>query len=61
LTQADLETVFQAGSQIGIGAAKLKDIISHLQQTYCQSIGAEYMYIRNPEDNQMASRKNGGF
>lgn len=49
LTQADLETVFQAGSQIGIGAAKLKDIISHLQQTYCQSIGAEYMYIRNPE------------
>jgi len=49
LSQADLETVFQAGTQIGIGAAKLKDIIAHLNQTYCQSIGAEYMYIRTPE------------
>jgi len=49
LSQADLETVFQAGSQIGLGAAKLKDIIAHLNQTYCQSIGAEYMYIRTPE------------
>lgn len=49
LSQADLETVFQAGSQIGIGASKLKDIVDHLKQTYCQSIGAEYMYIRSPE------------
>jgi 2-oxoglutarate dehydrogenase E1 component len=49
LEQSDLETVFHAGSQIGIGSAKLKDIIAHLEQTYCQSIGAEYMYIRNPE------------
>jgi 2-oxoglutarate dehydrogenase E1 component len=49
LLQSDLETVFHAGTQIGIGPAKLKDIIAHLQQTYCQSIGAEYMYIRNPD------------
>jgi 2-oxoglutarate dehydrogenase E1 component len=49
LSEADLETVFQAGNQIGIGAAKLKDIIAHLKQTYCGSIGAEYMYIRTPE------------
>jgi 2-oxoglutarate dehydrogenase E1 component len=49
LTEADMETVFQAGNQIGIGAAKLKDIIAHLKQTYCGSIGAEYMYIRTPE------------
>lgn len=49
LTQTDLETTFQAGTIIGIGAAKLKDIITHLKQTYCQSIGAEYMYIRKPE------------
>lgn len=49
LTQNDLETVFQAGNQIGIGSAKLKDIVAHLQQTYCNSIGAEYMYIRAPE------------
>jgi 2-oxoglutarate dehydrogenase E1 component len=49
LDQNDLNTVFQAGSQIGLGAAKLSDIIAHLEQTYCRSIGAEYMYIRNPE------------
>jgi 2-oxoglutarate dehydrogenase E1 component len=49
LEQADLNTVFQAGTQIGIGPAKLSDIIAHLKQTYCRSIGAEYMYIRNPE------------
>jgi 2-oxoglutarate dehydrogenase E1 component len=49
LGQGDLETVFQAGAEIGLGPAKLKDIIGHLQQTYCRSIGAEYMYIRTPE------------
>ncbi len=43
----DLEVVFQAGTQIGIGASKLKNIVAHLEQTYCQSIGVEYMYIRN--------------
>ena len=49
LTPADLDTQFHAGTEIGIGPAKLKDIIAHLDQTYCQSIGAEYMYIRTPE------------
>lgn len=49
LSQTDLERVFHAGTQIGIGSAKLKDIIAHLHQTYCLSIGAEYMYIRTPE------------
>jgi 2-oxoglutarate dehydrogenase E1 component len=50
LVKADLETVFQAGNQTGIGPAKLKDIIAHLDDTYCQSIGIEYAYIRKPEE-----------
>jgi 2-oxoglutarate dehydrogenase E1 component len=59
----DLETVFHAGDQISIGPAKLRDILAHLKQTYCQSIGAEYMYIRNPEivkwlQDRMESQKN---
>ncbi len=63
LFPTDLETVFHAGTQIGIGPAKLKDIITHLHQTYCQSIGAEYMYIRIPEvvgwlQEKMESSKN---
>lgn len=49
LSQSDLNTVFQAGKNIGIGPAKLKDIIAHLEQTYCTSIGVEYSYIRTPE------------
>ncbi|MDC1188221.1 2-oxoglutarate dehydrogenase E1 component [Flavobacteriales bacterium] len=50
LEKTDLESVYQAGSQIGIGAAKLKDIIAHLEAIYCESIGVEYTYIRKPEE-----------
>ncbi len=49
LESADLELVFQAGEEIGIGAASLRDIIHHLEETYCQSIGIEYVYMRDPE------------
>lgn len=45
----DLSTVFQAGAQIGIGAASLEEIIRHLELTYCQSIGIEFAYMRDPE------------
>lgn len=48
LAEADLETVFDAGSSVGLGPAKLRDIIDLLKQTYCQTIGAEYMYLSNP-------------
>ncbi len=49
LTEADMSTVFQAGEEIGIGPATLKDIIDHLEATYCESIGIEYNYIRQPK------------
>ncbi|MFK5971827.1 MAG: 2-oxoglutarate dehydrogenase E1 component [Flavobacteriaceae bacterium] len=49
LSESDLDTVFNAGEVIGIGASTLKGIIKHLQQIYCDAIGVEYMYIRNPE------------
>lgn len=49
LTAADLEETFHAGTDIGLGDAKLKDIIAHLENSYCQSIGSEFMYIRDPE------------
>ncbi len=49
LNETDLETVFQAGEIIGIGPNSLREIINHLELTYCQSIGIEYVYIRDPE------------
>lgn len=49
LSSSDLDTVFQAGKDVGLGPAKLKDIIALLEETYCQSIGAEYKYIRTPD------------
>ncbi len=49
LTEADLDTVFNAGDILGIGAKTLSEIISHLEKIYCDSIGVEYMYLRNPE------------
>lgn len=49
LTNNDLEKTFNAGIEIGLGPAKLKDIIAFLNQTYCRHIGAEFMYILNPE------------
>ena len=49
LGQEDLNTVFQAGKEIDIGPAPLKNIIAHLEETYCQSVGSEYMFIREPD------------
>ena len=48
LSEADMDTVFNAGVEIGIGPAKLRDIRQTLEDTYCRTIGAEYRYIRNP-------------
>ena len=47
LSEADLEKEYEAGNELGLGKARLKDIISFLQQTYCSSIGVEYVFIRD--------------
>ena len=49
LSEKDLDTVFQVGEEIGIGAATLRDIECALKKIYEGSIGFEYMYIRDPE------------
>ncbi|MFM2368207.1 MAG: hypothetical protein RL619_507 [Bacteroidota bacterium] len=49
LSAADLNTVFDAAKAIGIQPCTLQEIIMHLEAIYCQHIGVEYMYIRNPE------------
>ncbi len=49
LTEEDLDKEFFAGKEIGIGKTSLRNIIHFLKNTYCGSIGSEYMFIRNPE------------
>ena len=63
LDDTDIDKVFQAGNKLGIGPAKLKDIISFLDKTYCGSVAVEYVYIRNPEQvswlkEKMESQRN---
>ena len=45
LSEDDWDLEFEVGRQIRIGRARLRDIIAHLNETYCTSIGAEYRYI----------------
>ena len=52
LSQEDLDHEFEAGSILGIGKTSLKNICHHLDEIYCDSIGIEYMYIRNPDEIQ---------
>jgi 2-oxoglutarate dehydrogenase E1 component len=45
LSEADLNTTYMAGNLIGLGAAKLKDILVHLQNAYAKNVGIEFKYI----------------
>ncbi|MDP2785237.1 MAG: 2-oxoglutarate dehydrogenase E1 component [Sulfurimicrobium sp.] len=45
LTEADLSTVFDTGSLVGLDKAPLAEILAMLRETYCGTFGAEYMYI----------------
>ncbi len=49
LSDADLDTVFDAAKEAGLQQATLRQIVDHLRKVYCQHIGIEYMYIRDPE------------
>lgn len=49
LSEKDLDRVFQAGTNVGIGPAPLREIIRLLDETYCQSVGAEWVYMRDPK------------
>ncbi|MEE8243980.1 MAG: 2-oxoglutarate dehydrogenase E1 component, partial [Pseudomonadales bacterium] len=46
LSPAELEEIFSTGTLFyGESTAKLREIVDLLEQTYCASIGAEYMHI----------------
>ena len=45
LTDADMESVFNTGTLFAPREMKLRDILAFLRDTYCGSIGVEYMYM----------------
>ncbi len=57
LTEADLERTFTAGKLIGIGPAKLKDIIARLKEIYCSCVAVEYTHIQDPVSREWVQNK----
>jgi len=50
LTDADLDTVFRTADLAMVnGQGTLREILQALQETYCRTIGAEYMHIVDSE------------
>lgn len=53
LSKEDLNKKFTSATQTGMpAAATLQEIITHLQNIYCDSIGVEYMHIQNVEEKK---------
>ncbi len=51
-TEADLNKKFAAGTFVGLENAGLKEIIQHLEESYCQTLGYEYDYIIDPAEKK---------
>ena len=49
LSDADLDTVFEAGQEAGLENATLRQIVEHMRKVYCGNIGFEYHHIQDRE------------
>ena len=57
-TDADMETVFNiSNTYFGTETASLRDLVNALRDTYCRSIGAEFMYISDPAEKRWMQEK----
>lgn len=57
LSEKDLDREFLGGHEINIGTATLREIIDHLEKSYCRTIGFEYNYIRDEEEKKWIRTK----
>ncbi|MEC9481850.1 MAG: thiamine pyrophosphate-dependent enzyme, partial [Halomonas sp.] len=58
LSKADMDTEFQTGSLfLGKDTAPLKEIVEALEQTYCRSIGCEFMHIVDTEEKRWLQQR----
>jgi 2-oxoglutarate dehydrogenase E1 component len=52
-TEADLDIVFNiSNTYFGMENASLRDLLNMLRDTYCRSIGAEFMYVSDPAEKR---------
>jgi 2-oxoglutarate dehydrogenase E1 component len=60
LLDSDMATIFETGSLVAAARLTLREILQLLRQTYCGSIGAEYMYISDvPQKRWIQNRLEG--
>ncbi|MBB4929961.1 2-oxoglutarate dehydrogenase E1 component [Lipingzhangella halophila] len=52
LTLWDLEREFPTGGFGGKQVMKLRDVLGVLRDTYCRTVGVEYMHIQSPEERE---------
>ena len=58
LTEADMDTVFSASNTyFGQEQMTLREIVKALRETYCGSIGAEYMYVSDPAQKRWVQQR----
>ncbi len=58
LSEADFDATFNTGSMfIGKDEATLREIVDACRQTYCASLGAEYMHIVNTEEKRWIQQR----
>ena len=49
LSEADFDTEFEVGHYLNGGRMKLRDIVASLRETYCGTVGVEYIHIQDTE------------
>ncbi|HEV3202818.1 MAG TPA: 2-oxoglutarate dehydrogenase E1 component [Gemmataceae bacterium] len=48
LGEPDLDRTFDTSHFHGLAKATLRELLAHLQETYCRTIGVEFMHIQDP-------------
>lgn len=49
LSQDDWDTIFDAAKEIGLQPTSLRNIVAQLENIFCQSIGVQFAYVREPK------------
>src|SRR5947208_4726463 len=47
-TESDLERTFDTSHFLGLTSGTLRQLIAALRETYCRTLGVEYMHIQDP-------------